>query len=90
MSINDLSLKGIPINKEMFYNSVKQLGGHMPRDGYMTIEEMSEILGIAKAKIRTIIARLDIQPRRFPDDMRKLYYGQDDLERVRHALGMIR
>ena len=60
----------------------------MPRDGYMTIDEISELLEIPVAKIRTIIARLDVQPRRFPDDMRKLYYSREDVARIKDALGI--
>ncbi len=60
----------------------------MPRDGYITIDEIAALLDISVAKVRTIIARLDIQPRRFPDDMRKLYYSQEDVERIKQALGL--
>lgn len=60
----------------------------MSRDGYMTLDEISELLDISVAKLRTMIARLDIQPRRFPDDMRKLYYSRDDIERIKDAFGM--
>ena len=60
----------------------------MPRDGYLTIDEIAELLDISVAKLRTIIARLDIQPRRFPDDMRKLYYSPADIERIKEALGI--
>jgi Helix-turn-helix domain len=60
----------------------------MPRDGYMTIDEIAELLEISVAKVRTIIARLDVQPRRFPDDLRKLYYRQEDVERIKAALGI--
>jgi DNA-binding transcriptional MerR regulator len=60
----------------------------MPRDGYMTIDEIAALLDISVAKVRTLIARLDIQPRRFPDDMRKLYYSQEDIERMKQALGL--
>jgi DNA-binding transcriptional MerR regulator len=60
----------------------------MPRDGYMTIDEISNSLNIAVAKVRTLIARLNIQPRRFPDDMRKLYYSQEDVQRIKQALGL--
>jgi predicted GIY-YIG superfamily endonuclease len=58
------------------------------RDGYMTIDEIAALLDISVAKVRTIIARLDIQPRRFPDDIRKLYYSQEDIERMKQALGL--
>lgn len=58
------------------------------RDGYMTIDEIAAMFDISVAKVRTIIARLDIQPRRFPDDMRKLYYSQEDIERIKQALGL--
>jgi hypothetical protein len=60
----------------------------MPRDGYMTIDEIVELLEISVSKVRTIIARLDVQPRRFPDDLRKLYYSQEDVERIKAALGI--
>lgn len=60
----------------------------MPRDNYMTIDEIAKELRISVNKIRTIIARLDIQPRRFPDDMRKLYYGPEDVTRIKEALGL--
>jgi DNA-binding transcriptional MerR regulator len=60
----------------------------MPRDGYMTIDEIAELLEISVSKVRTIIARLDVQPRRFPDDLRKLYYSQEDVERIKAALGI--
>ena len=60
----------------------------MPRDGYMSIDEIAELLDVSIAKVRMIIARLDIQPRRFPDDMRKLYYSQEDIERIKEALGL--
>ena len=60
----------------------------MPRDGYMTLDEISELLDVSVAKLRTMIARLDIQPRRFPDDMRKLYYSREDIERIKVAFGM--
>jgi hypothetical protein len=54
----------------------------MPHNGYMTIDKIAKELRISVSKVRTIIARLDIQPRRFPDDMRKLYYSQEDFERI--------
>jgi DNA-binding transcriptional MerR regulator len=60
----------------------------MPRDGYMTIDEIAESLNVTVSKVRTMIARLGIQPRRFPDDMRKLYYSREDIERIREALGL--
>jgi DNA-binding transcriptional MerR regulator len=60
----------------------------MPRNGYMTIDEIAELLEISVSKVRTIIARLDVQPRRFPDDLRKLYYSQEDVERIKAALGI--
>ncbi len=60
----------------------------MPRDGYLTIDEIAELLAISVAKIRTIIARFDIQPRRFPNDLRKLYYSHEDVERIKAALGI--
>jgi len=60
----------------------------MPRDGYMTIEEIAHELKISASKIRTIVARLGIQPRRFPDDMRKLFYSNEDVQRIKDALGI--
>jgi len=58
------------------------------RDGYKTIDDIAKELSMAVSKIRTIIARLDIQPRRFPDDLRKLYYSAEDVQRIRQALGL--
>ena len=60
----------------------------MPRDGYMTIDEIAKALDVKVAKVRNLIARLDIQPRRFPDDMRKLYYSQEHIDRIKEALGL--
>lgn len=60
----------------------------MPRDGYVTLDEIAKSFKITAGKLRTIIARLDIQPRRFPDDMRKLYYSQEDVLRIKEALGI--
>ena len=60
----------------------------MSKGSYMTIDEIAKSLGITTAKVRTIVARLDIQPRRFPDDMRKLYYSQEAIERIKEALGL--
>jgi hypothetical protein len=60
----------------------------MPRDGYMTIDEIATALKTRVAKVRTMIARLGIQPIRFPDDMRKLYYSREDVQRIKEALGL--
>jgi hypothetical protein len=60
----------------------------MPRDEYMTIDEIAQTLNVRVAKVRTVIARLGIQPIRFPDDMRKLYYSREDVQRIRAALGL--
>ena len=57
------------------------------RAGYKTLDQIAEELQVAPAKVRTLIARLDIQPRRFPDDLRKLYYGPEDVARIKEALG---
>ncbi|WP_420799434.1 MerR family transcriptional regulator [Ktedonospora formicarum] len=54
----------------------------------MTINEVASALKVPVSKIRTIIARLDIQPRRFPDDMRRLYYSEADIQRIRAVLGL--
>jgi len=58
------------------------------RDGYRTIEEIAQELNVAVNKLRTIIARLGIQPIRFPDDLRRLYYSSEDIQRIRQALGL--
>jgi len=58
------------------------------RDGYKTIDDIARELSVAVSKIRTIIARLDIQPKRFPDDLRKLYYSVEDVQRIRQTLGL--
>ena len=60
----------------------------MTRDGYMTIDEVASSLQVSVAKVRTIVARLGIQPRRFPDDMRKLYYSEEDVKRIQSALNL--
>ena len=57
------------------------------RDGYRTLEDIANELDIAPSKVRTVVARLDIQPRRFPDDLRKLYYSPADFERIKQLLG---
>ena len=57
------------------------------RDGYKTLDDIAKDLDIAQSKIRTLIARLDIQPRRFPDDLRRLYYSPADIERIKQLLG---
>ncbi len=60
------------------------------REGYMTLKEIAEHFQVPVDKVRTIIARLDIQPRRFPGDLRKLYYGPQDIRRVKEELDLIR
>lgn len=60
----------------------------MSRNEYMTIDEIAKMLNTRIAKVRTIIARLGIQPIRFPDDMRKLYYSHENVQRIREALGL--
>jgi len=57
------------------------------RDEYKTLDQIAEELQVAPAKVRTMIARLDIQPRRFPDDLRRLYYSPEDIQRIKAALG---
>ena len=57
------------------------------RETYKTLEDIAKDLDVAPAKIRTLIARLDIQPRRFPDDLRKLYYSPEDVDRIKQSLG---
>lgn len=60
----------------------------MRRDGYMTIGEIAQLLHVSLSKLRTVIARLDIQPHRFPNDMRKLHYSPNDILRMKEALGL--
>jgi len=62
----------------------------MPREGYMTLKEIAEDLHAPEDRIRTIIARLDIQPRRFPGDLRKLYYSPQDIQRIKDELDLVR
>jgi MerR-like DNA binding protein len=57
------------------------------RKGYKTLEEIAKELDTTQPKVRTLIARLDIQPRRFPDDPRRLYYSPEDITRIRASLG---
>ncbi|HLQ27850.1 MAG TPA: MerR family transcriptional regulator [Ktedonobacteraceae bacterium] len=54
----------------------------------MTIDEIASTLKTNVAKVRTMIARLGIQPTRYPDDMRKLYYSREDVQRIKEALGL--
>jgi excisionase family DNA binding protein len=60
----------------------------MAREGYMTVKEIAENLNVSADKIRTIIARLDIQPRRFPGDLRRLYYSPAEIERIKNELNL--
>ncbi len=57
------------------------------RDGYKTLEDVAQELDVTPAKVRTLIARLSIQPTRFPDDLRRLYYSREDIEKIRRHLG---
>ena len=92
-SLNDPLGEGLTTNKkrqETHIRAQEEIRSikESRRDGYMTIDEIAAVLDISVAKVRTIIARLDIQPRRFLDDMRKLYYSQENIERVKQALGL--
>jgi hypothetical protein len=60
----------------------------MLRDGYKTLQEISSELNTSLNTLRTIVARLGIQPTRFPGDLRKLYYRQEDIVRIKDALGL--
>jgi|GEM_PF-1707611 len=60
------------------------------RDGYMTLRQIAEISNTSLDKLRRIIPRLDIQPKRFPGDLRKLYYSPQDIQRIKDELGLIR
>ena len=62
----------------------------MSREGYMTLKDIAEHYETTTDKVRTIIARLDIQPRRFPGDLRKLYYSPQDIQRVKEELDLVR
>lgn len=62
----------------------------MPREGYMTLREIAQHLQVPDERVRTIIARLDIQPRRFPGDLRKLYYSPQDIQRIKDELDLVR
>ena len=62
----------------------------MPREGYMTLREMAQSFQVPDERVRTIIARLDIQPRRFPGDLRKLYYSPQDVQRIKDELDLVR
>jgi hypothetical protein len=54
-----------------------------------SVDQIAEELQVAPAKVRTLIAPLDIQPRRFPDDLRKLYYSPEDIARIKEAQGLV-
>lgn len=61
----------------------------MARDGYKTLQEVANELTISLSKLRTIVARLDIQPRRFPGDLRKQYYSSEDIQRIKKELDLV-
>lgn len=61
----------------------------MAREGYMTLKEIAEQFNTTSDRVRTIIARLDIQPRRFPGDLRKLYYSPKDIQRIKEELDLV-
>lgn len=58
----------------------------MARDGYKTAQEIADELGVSINKIRTIIARLNIQPTRFPGDLRRLYYSQQQIKEIEREI----
>ncbi len=60
----------------------------MARDGYRTAQEIADDLGVSIAKLRTIIARLNIQPKRFAGDLRKLYYSPEQIKEIRRELDL--
>jgi hypothetical protein len=60
----------------------------MARDGYKTAQEIADELGVSISKLRTIIARLNIQPTRFPGDLRKLYYSSQQIKEIRRELDL--
>jgi len=60
----------------------------MARDGYKTAQEIADDLGVSIPKLRTIIARLNLQPRRFAGDLRKLYYSLEQIKEIRNELDL--
>lgn len=58
----------------------------MDRKSYKTLSEISKTLNLSLSKLRTIVARLDIQPTRFPGDLRKLYYSPEQIEKIKSEL----
>ncbi len=58
----------------------------MARDGFKTAQEIADDLHISINKIRTVIARLNIQPTRFPGDLRRLYYNQQQIKEIEREL----
>jgi len=60
----------------------------MPYEGHLTLTEIAEALNASQGKLRTIIARENIQPVRFSHDMRLLYYKPEDVERIKRILNI--
>ncbi len=55
---------------------------------YRRLAEIADELNVPVSKLRTLVARLHIQPRRFADDQRMLYYGPREIERIKSELGL--
>jgi len=58
----------------------------MAREGYKTLQQIADEMKTSLNKLRTIVARLGIQPTRFPGDLRRLYYSPDQIEKIKDAL----
>jgi len=58
----------------------------MARNDYKTLQEIADDLNVSLTKLRTIVARLGIQPTRFPGDLRRLYYSPEQVQQIKSEL----
>lgn len=56
---------------------------------YRRLGEIADDLQVPVSKLRTLVARLDLQPQRFADDLRRQYYSARDVARIKVALGLL-
>ena len=53
--------------------------------GYMTLDQIKQELRASDEEIRALISLLGIQPTFFPEDKRRRYYSNQDIERMKKA-----
>jgi hypothetical protein len=57
------------------------------KNGYMTIDVIMKELDATEEQVRALIALLKLQPTFFPDDRRRRYYSNADVQRMKEAIG---